>query len=312
MLWLPPNVWLHGSQSSSTGGSSSRNGQTCRICCWLAAICPCVLRTPFGVPVEPDVKRIFAMSVRPSAAQRASTSSVGAAPNSSWVSAPGRSRPSTARPPATASTAGPNGPPSATTTPGSARSAMARSFSWSLLCSAYATLVGTTGEPTVSAASVMARCSRLLPDSTMTGRPASPRSSRPWASRSASARSSPQLPLVHPPSAARSATSSRSGCTSLCARKECTTLTGWVPSGSVDRMCSRPPGRGSASIRGVANVPSSMSSPSRRLGHVSETRPCRPVPPIGGTVPRHECDPIHYHAAGRAGRLQEELEEPFC
>ena len=24
---------------------------------------------------------------------------------------------------------------------------MARSFSWSLLCSAYATLVGTTGEP---------------------------------------------------------------------------------------------------------------------------------------------------------------------
>jgi DNA-binding MarR family transcriptional regulator len=44
-----------GSQSSSTGGSPSRNGQTCRICCWFAASWPWVLSTPFGRPVEPEV-----------------------------------------------------------------------------------------------------------------------------------------------------------------------------------------------------------------------------------------------------------------
>jgi hypothetical protein len=26
MLWLPPKVWFHGSQSSSTGGSLARKG----------------------------------------------------------------------------------------------------------------------------------------------------------------------------------------------------------------------------------------------------------------------------------------------
>jgi len=36
MLWLPPKVWLHGSQSTITGRSAVRNGHTCRIICWLA------------------------------------------------------------------------------------------------------------------------------------------------------------------------------------------------------------------------------------------------------------------------------------
>src|SRR5256886_7129561 len=36
-LWLPPKVWLHGSQSTITGRSVRRNGQACRIICWLAA-----------------------------------------------------------------------------------------------------------------------------------------------------------------------------------------------------------------------------------------------------------------------------------
>ena len=47
-LWLPPKVWLHGSQSTSTGGSSRRNGQTCPSACWLEHSMRCVLITPFG------------------------------------------------------------------------------------------------------------------------------------------------------------------------------------------------------------------------------------------------------------------------
>ena len=47
-LWLPPNVWLHGSQSTTTGGSSARNGQTWRIACWLAHSIRCVVVTAFG------------------------------------------------------------------------------------------------------------------------------------------------------------------------------------------------------------------------------------------------------------------------
>ena len=32
-LWLPPKVWLHGSQSTITGRSPSRNGHTWKIIC---------------------------------------------------------------------------------------------------------------------------------------------------------------------------------------------------------------------------------------------------------------------------------------
>ena len=132
MLWLPPKVWLQGSQSSSTGGSSSRKGQTCRICCWFAASMPCVLSTPFGVPVDPEVKRIFATSVGWTDAKRRSTSSVGSAPKRSGVSSPSPVR--TVRPSPTAATAAANEASSATTRPGSTRSAIARSLAWSVLC----------------------------------------------------------------------------------------------------------------------------------------------------------------------------------
>ena len=44
--WLPPNVWLHGSQSTITGGSSARNGHACRIICWLAASMPVRVQHP--------------------------------------------------------------------------------------------------------------------------------------------------------------------------------------------------------------------------------------------------------------------------
>src|SRR5712691_1129779 len=59
-LWLPPKVWLHGSQSTINGRCSARNGQTCRIICWFDASIRCVFSTPLGVPVEPEVKRILA------------------------------------------------------------------------------------------------------------------------------------------------------------------------------------------------------------------------------------------------------------
>ncbi len=68
MLWLPPNVWLHGSQSTMTGRSAARNGHACRIICWLADSIRCVFSTPLGAPVEPDVNRILATA---SGAERA-------------------------------------------------------------------------------------------------------------------------------------------------------------------------------------------------------------------------------------------------
>jgi hypothetical protein len=104
-LWLPPKVWLQGSQSSRTGGSSSRKGHTWRICCWFATSSPCGLMTPFGVPVEPEVKRILATVSAATAAARASTSALGWTSSSSSAAAPSRGRPPRAacdrpRPPA--------------------------------------------------------------------------------------------------------------------------------------------------------------------------------------------------------------------
>ncbi len=73
-LWLPPKVWLHGSQSTMTGRSPARKGQACLIICWFAASIRWVLSTPLGAPVDPEVKRIFATASGPSAAKAASTS----------------------------------------------------------------------------------------------------------------------------------------------------------------------------------------------------------------------------------------------
>ena len=76
-LWLPPNVWLHGSQSTSTGGSARMNGHTWPSACWLEHSIRCVLITPFGAPVDPEVNRIFATVSGPSAANARSTSAPG-------------------------------------------------------------------------------------------------------------------------------------------------------------------------------------------------------------------------------------------
>jgi hypothetical protein len=73
-LKLPPNVWFHGSQSTKTGGRSVQKLQAQVTIAWLAHIIRCVLRTPFGRPVEPDVSRILPTVSGPIAARRRSTS----------------------------------------------------------------------------------------------------------------------------------------------------------------------------------------------------------------------------------------------
>src|SRR3954462_4919919 len=57
-MTLLPIVWRHGSPSTWTGASG---GDTSRLpICRELAIMRCVFSTPFGNPVEPDEKRIFA------------------------------------------------------------------------------------------------------------------------------------------------------------------------------------------------------------------------------------------------------------
>jgi len=77
MLWLPPKVWFHGSQSTSTGGSSPSCGKHWRIICWFAQSIRCVLITPLGSLVDPEVKRNFAIVSGPTFACAASTAAVG-------------------------------------------------------------------------------------------------------------------------------------------------------------------------------------------------------------------------------------------
>jgi hypothetical protein len=60
-LWLPPNVWLHGSQSTISGRSAARNGHARRIIAWFAASIWWVFSTPLGAPVDPEVNKILAM-----------------------------------------------------------------------------------------------------------------------------------------------------------------------------------------------------------------------------------------------------------
>ena len=75
-MWLPPAVWFHGSQSQSTGGASPRNASTERIISWLEQSIRCVLITPFGRPVDPDVNSTFAIVSEPTRSRASSTSAV--------------------------------------------------------------------------------------------------------------------------------------------------------------------------------------------------------------------------------------------
>src|SRR6185295_4527563 len=81
-LWLAPNAWLQGNQSTMTGGESSRNGQHCAMLCWLAHSIRWVVITPLGSPVDPDVKRIFATSPGFTRSNACPTAPVGLQPSS--------------------------------------------------------------------------------------------------------------------------------------------------------------------------------------------------------------------------------------
>src|SRR6185295_16897057 len=74
-LWLAPKVWLHGNQSRITRSLTwSRKLQVCALACWLEVSIRCVLITAFGVPVEPDVNRNFAIVSGVTAAKAVATS----------------------------------------------------------------------------------------------------------------------------------------------------------------------------------------------------------------------------------------------
>src|SRR5450759_5545417 len=60
-LWLLPKVWLHGSQSTTTGGSSATKAKPAPIIAWFHDSMRWVLMTPLGFPVEPEVNRNFAI-----------------------------------------------------------------------------------------------------------------------------------------------------------------------------------------------------------------------------------------------------------
>ena len=88
-LLLAPKVWLHGSQSASTGFSSSRKRQTCAIICWLAHSMRWVLITTFGWPVEPEVSRYLACVSGVMASKACITAAVSGRPRAAKSSAPG-------------------------------------------------------------------------------------------------------------------------------------------------------------------------------------------------------------------------------
>src|SRR5215468_4298505 len=60
-LWLLPKVWLHGSQSTTTGGSSATKLKPEASIAWFEHSMRWVLMTAFGLPVDPEVKRNLAM-----------------------------------------------------------------------------------------------------------------------------------------------------------------------------------------------------------------------------------------------------------
>ena len=119
-LWFAPNVWLHGSQSTITGGALGEERPRPRaIAGWFEHSMRCVLITPFGVPVEPDVNRIFATVSGVTAANARVDRGRSARAGRARRSAGGVERRSSARA---------NAAPSAQTAPGASCATSARSF----------------------------------------------------------------------------------------------------------------------------------------------------------------------------------------
>jgi hypothetical protein len=158
-LWLPPKTWFHGSQSRITGGRSPRKGSPARICAWFTHIIRCVVITPLGLEVEPEVIRILASVSGPTLSRAASTD----APARAWRSAssgvapeaPGRLE--TTSMPCSAGSASAAPYCSASTVKrsfGATSSATCRSRSCAPGTSEYCSATGTVGTPTYCAASV--------------------------------------------------------------------------------------------------------------------------------------------------------------
>ena len=199
MLWLPPNVWFHGSQSTSTGGVSPSTGMDCHICCWLAHHMPCVLMTPLGRLVEPEVNKNLTMVSGPMAFIAASTSAVSGvsnkAPNSVCFLSTNRPFANTTSVSAgtVASMAAPYLSASvANTKPGVKVCRMWRSLSKSLLTVEYAGDTGQWGMPTSRQPSATMACSKLFSLRMTTGRSALKfRANKAWPMRLAPAKARP-------------------------------------------------------------------------------------------------------------------------
>ena len=185
-LWFPPNVWLHGSQSTTTGGRVANRGQSWRMACWFEQSIRWVLTTPFGLPVDPDVKRIFAIVSGPTATLARSSEAPGAVLRRSLTvvafgalffvtsGTPGQR----GRDGAAAKRAG----SSTYATPGPTTSTIARSFAKSRDASEYAGDTGAAGTPACIAASCTSAWSMPLSERRRTGRSgAAPRSRSPCA-----------------------------------------------------------------------------------------------------------------------------------
>ena len=127
-------MWFHGSQSTSTGGSSASAGKHWRIICWFAHSMRCVLITPLGSFVDPEVNRNLAIVSGPTPAWAASTADVGAVASKSAklsVSRPSRApspRTTGVSPGTTAAIALPYAGPLANTSPGVSMPRMWRSL----------------------------------------------------------------------------------------------------------------------------------------------------------------------------------------
>jgi hypothetical protein len=140
ILWLPPKVWCQGSQSSSTGGASATKGKASRSICWLEQIMRCVLTTPLGCPVDPEVNRIFAGASGSTFAAASATAGAGVvASNAAKSVAPGAAlRVETTSTPggtAPAMAAAKRAPSLAKTMPGVSSERQCRSFTKSLASS---------------------------------------------------------------------------------------------------------------------------------------------------------------------------------
>ena len=91
-LWLPPKVWLHGNQSTTTGFSCARKRHALASISWLAHSMRCVLITTLGEPVDPEVNRYLATVSGVMRSKACITADVsGVAARDSKASAPGTS-----------------------------------------------------------------------------------------------------------------------------------------------------------------------------------------------------------------------------